>query len=244
MPIGVVTAIAAPATLRVELSGEGGHAGAVLMADAPRPAGGRRGGRAGRRPRAARASGAEDTVGTVGLLDAGARRREQHPPPRAHGHRHARHRRWRGATPCSRRCAPRPARPPRRAACGHADEILNADGPATSDPAVAARPWRPPARRRASPACGWSAAPTTTACSWRASAPTAMIFVPSAGGVSHRPDEYTSRAGDRAGRAGARRRPAPAGRLKFFTPCGQRSGNFTPRVTSVAGTPRQQTGTA
>ena len=31
VPIGVVTAIAAPATLRVELSGEGGHAGAVLM---------------------------------------------------------------------------------------------------------------------------------------------------------------------------------------------------------------------
>jgi len=30
-PIGVVTAIAAPATLRVELSGAGGHAGAVLM---------------------------------------------------------------------------------------------------------------------------------------------------------------------------------------------------------------------
>jgi N-carbamoyl-L-amino-acid hydrolase len=33
IPIGAVTAIAAPAALRVELEGEGGHAGAVLMPD-------------------------------------------------------------------------------------------------------------------------------------------------------------------------------------------------------------------
>jgi ureidoglycolate amidohydrolase len=33
VPIGVVTAIAAPAALRVRLEGEGGHAGAVLMPD-------------------------------------------------------------------------------------------------------------------------------------------------------------------------------------------------------------------
>jgi N-carbamoyl-L-amino-acid hydrolase len=33
LPIGVVTAIAAPASLRVEITGEGGHAGAVLMPD-------------------------------------------------------------------------------------------------------------------------------------------------------------------------------------------------------------------
>jgi N-carbamoyl-L-amino-acid hydrolase len=33
LPIGVVQAIAAPASLRIELSGEGGHAGTVLMPD-------------------------------------------------------------------------------------------------------------------------------------------------------------------------------------------------------------------
>ncbi len=66
--IGVVTAIAAPASLRVWIEGEGGHAGAVLMHD--------------RRDAfltaaeialavesAARSTGAIDTVGTVGVCD-------------------------------------------------------------------------------------------------------------------------------------------------------------------------------
>jgi N-carbamoyl-L-amino-acid hydrolase len=66
--IGVVTAIAAPASLRVIVEGEGGHAGAVLMAD--------------RRDAflasaeialavesAARGTGSPDTVGTVGVCD-------------------------------------------------------------------------------------------------------------------------------------------------------------------------------
>src|SRR5206468_2694153 len=66
LPIGVVTAIAAPAALRVQLDGEGGHAGGVLMAD--------------RRDAlcaaaeivlavetAAKSSGSPDTVGTTGI---------------------------------------------------------------------------------------------------------------------------------------------------------------------------------
>src|SRR5258708_1057034 len=66
VPIGVVTAIAAPASLKIWIEGEGGHAGAVLMPD---------------RHDAflaaaeialaveslARSTGAEDTVGTVGV---------------------------------------------------------------------------------------------------------------------------------------------------------------------------------
>src|SRR5215471_12709317 len=68
IPLGIVTAIAAPATWHIEVEGEGGHAGAVLMAD--------------RRDafcaaaevvlaveRAARGSGTVDTVGTVGVCD-------------------------------------------------------------------------------------------------------------------------------------------------------------------------------
>jgi N-carbamoyl-L-amino-acid hydrolase len=33
IPLGIVTAIAAPATLRIWIEGEGGHAGALLMPD-------------------------------------------------------------------------------------------------------------------------------------------------------------------------------------------------------------------
>lgn len=33
IPIGIVTAIAAPASLKVGFKGDGGHAGAVLMPD-------------------------------------------------------------------------------------------------------------------------------------------------------------------------------------------------------------------
>jgi ureidoglycolate amidohydrolase len=68
IPLGIVTAIAAPATLRIEIEGEGGHAGGVLMPD--------------RRDAflaaaevalavesAAKGTGAIDTVGTVGICD-------------------------------------------------------------------------------------------------------------------------------------------------------------------------------
>ena len=68
IPLGIVTAIAAPATLRIEIEGEGGHAGGVLMPD--------------RRDAflaaaevalavesAAKGAGAIDTVGTVGICE-------------------------------------------------------------------------------------------------------------------------------------------------------------------------------
>jgi ureidoglycolate amidohydrolase len=68
IPLGIVTAIAAPASLRIFIEGAGGHAGAVLMPD--------------RRDaflaaaeialaieRAAKSTGAVDTVGTVGVCE-------------------------------------------------------------------------------------------------------------------------------------------------------------------------------
>jgi N-carbamoyl-L-amino-acid hydrolase len=68
IPLGIVTAIAAPATLRIEIEGEGGHAGGMLMPD--------------RRDAflaaaevalaveaAAKGTGAIDTVGTVGICE-------------------------------------------------------------------------------------------------------------------------------------------------------------------------------
>jgi N-carbamoyl-L-amino-acid hydrolase len=66
VPIGVVTAIAAPASLRISIQGEGGHAGAVLMGDrhdafvaAAEIALAVESG--------AKSTGAVDTVGTVGV---------------------------------------------------------------------------------------------------------------------------------------------------------------------------------
>src|SRR5678815_2583980 len=68
VPLGVINAIAAPASLKIQIEGEGGHAGAVLMP--------------GRRDAflaaaeialavesAARSTGSIDTVGTVGVCD-------------------------------------------------------------------------------------------------------------------------------------------------------------------------------
>jgi N-carbamoyl-L-amino-acid hydrolase len=68
VPIGVVTAIAAPSALRVRYSGPGGHAGSVLMADRSDPL------VAAARlvvevDAAARQSGSSDAVATVGVLD-------------------------------------------------------------------------------------------------------------------------------------------------------------------------------
>jgi N-carbamoyl-L-amino-acid hydrolase len=68
VPIGIVTAIAAPATLRVHLTGEGGHAGTVLMPERHDP------GLAAAEimlaaERAACGTGNVNSVATCGLLD-------------------------------------------------------------------------------------------------------------------------------------------------------------------------------
>src|SRR5882762_898703 len=68
VPLGVVTSIAAPASLRIVIEGAGGHAGAVLMPD-------RRDALCAAAElvlaieNAARASGAPDTVATVGVCE-------------------------------------------------------------------------------------------------------------------------------------------------------------------------------
>lgn len=189
LPIGVVTAIAAPATLRVELSGAGGHAGAVLMAerhdplvaaaDVIRAV-----------DREARGSGAEDTVGTVGLLtlEPGA----VNSIPRGvrmdidiRDTDEAR----RDAVLERVRAAARDAAAAQ--GVGHRDEVLNADGPATSDPAVLAA---------IDDACAEAGLPAMRMvsrayhdCVFMARVcPAAMIFIPCRGGVSHRPDEFST----------------------------------------------------
>ena len=100
LEIGVVTAIAAPASLQIEIEGEGGHAGAVLMPD--------------RRDAflaaaeialgveaAAKASGSRRYRGHHAAFATFSRSGEQHSQPRAAGSRRARYRsrppRWRAA---------------------------------------------------------------------------------------------------------------------------------------------------
>lgn len=188
-PIGVVTAIAAPATLRVEFTGEGGHAGAVLMplrhdplvaaAEVIQAV-----------DREARATGREDTVGTVGLLELepGA---VNSIPRRVRLDIDIRDTDLaaRDALVERLRAAAREAAASR--GVGHHDEMVNQDAPATSDPAVlaaiegacdeAGTPWQHMISR-AYHDCVFMA----QVC------PSAMIFVPSRDGISHRPDEYTS----------------------------------------------------
>lgn len=189
VPIGVVRAIAAPAALRAHIRGVGGHAGAVLML--------------GRRDallagaeialaveRAALGSGSPDTVATTGVfrVEPGAV----------------------NAIPSAvtleidvRDVAPEPrdrALEAIRAAivevCGRrhvqADvELINADPPATCDPEVV---------EAVIAGCGAAGVQYQVMVSrayhdslfMARICPSAMIFIPCRGGVSHRPDEYAA----------------------------------------------------
>jgi N-carbamoyl-L-amino-acid hydrolase len=189
LAIGIVTAIAAPALLRVEWQGEGGHAGAVLMP--------------GRRDalcaaaeavlaveQAARSSGSGDTVATTGVcrlhpnasngipervtveidvrdIDGGTRDRVV-----------AEIRAAIAAISERRQVAARVA-------------VLNADPPSAMAPAVVAAiesacaELALPSRRLVSRAFHDSVFMSQLA-------PTGMIFIPCKGGISHRPDEFST----------------------------------------------------
>jgi len=189
IPIGAVTAIAAPASYSLEIVGEGGHAGAVLMP--------------GRRDaftaaceialaveRAARDSASPDTVGTCGVC-------RIHPgainsiPARVHLEIDLR-----DTDLASRESAfaqIERAIDVVRSARGVTINVhtINADPPAVSAPAIveavetAAEGLGLANRRMVSRAYHDTLFLARVA-------PTGMIFVPSKGGVSHRPDEYTA----------------------------------------------------
>ncbi len=196
LPIGVVTAIAAPASLRVTYEGGGGHAGAVLMADrrdALLPAAEL----ALAVAAAARASGSGDTVATTGVLDVHPRAINSIP---------------------SRTCLEIDVRDVELARRDEvldtirrqADEIgqrhrqrttvelINADPPAACDPAVigaieaAAAEAGQHSQRMISRAYHDSLFMAQIC-------PMGMIFIPCRHGYSHRPDEYASPAAIAAG---------------------------------------------
>ncbi|HLJ93468.1 MAG TPA: M20 family metallo-hydrolase [Gemmataceae bacterium] len=189
LPIGVVTAIAGPAALRVELTGEGGHAGAVLMPD-------RKDALCAAAEiilaaeEAAKGSGSPDTVATTGVcrvhpaainsipskitleidvrdIDLGRRDQVLEQIQRA---AHAVGQRRGLATEVAVRSADSPGRAGSKiihaiqAACRHlGHDYLSMVSRAYHDSLFMAQ-----------------------------LAPTGMIFIPCRGGVSHRPDEYTS----------------------------------------------------
>jgi ureidoglycolate amidohydrolase len=189
IPIGVVTAIAAPAGFEVTIEGEGGHAGAVLMPD--------------RHDaflaaaeialvveQSARSSGSNDTVGTVGVCDVfpGA---VNSVPSRARIEIDVRDidqvRRDQVLQKIERACEEIAHRRGVQASV----ELVNADPPAQCDPRVvetlvqACQTHGLPFERMISRAYHDSLFMSRVA-------PTAMLFIPCRGGVSHRPDEYAS----------------------------------------------------
>ncbi|HEY2759312.1 MAG TPA: hydantoinase/carbamoylase family amidase, partial [Pirellulales bacterium] len=189
LPIGVVTAIAAPAALRVTYEGSGGHAGAVLMADrrdALLPAAKL----ALAVDEAARTLGESDTVATTGVLDVHPRAINSIP---SKTYLEIDVRDIDGA----RRDKVLERIRERAKALGDEHrqtttiEMINADPPATCDPKVvtaietAAAEAGLKSQRMISRAYHDSLFMAQIC-------PTAMIFIPCRNGYSHRPDEYAS----------------------------------------------------
>jgi len=189
VPLGVVTAIAAPASLRFQIDGEGGHAGAVLMP--------------GRRDAflaaaeialavesAARSTGSIDTVATVGVCDVfpGA---VNSIPSRVRIEVDVRDidgtRRDGVLKKISEACEAIVAKRNVKVQ----SELVNADPPAQCAPAVVDALVQACEKHSIRFDRMISRAYHDSLFMSRIS-PTAMLFVPSRGGVSHRPDEYSS----------------------------------------------------
>ncbi len=187
--IGLVTAIAAPATLRMWIEGEGGHAGAVLMPD--------------RQDallaaaevalaveEAARSTGAIDTVATVGVCDVfpGA---VNSIPSRVRIEIDARDINRERRDNVLRKIAAAADGVSARRGVAVRCETMNADDPALCAPEVlaalaqACEKYRLAYERMVSRAYHDSLF-------FSRIAPTAMLFIPCRGGISHRPDEYAS----------------------------------------------------
>jgi N-carbamoyl-L-amino-acid hydrolase len=188
-PIGVVTAIAAPASLRVTYEGNGGHAGAVLMADR----------RDALLPAAelvlavdaaARTLGGPDTVATTGVLDVHPRAVNSI-PSRTYLEIDVRDIEQSRRDTVLNSIRQQAQAIGDRHRQGTTVELINADRPATCDPAIV---------DAIEAACGEAKQKSLRMIS-RAYhdslflaqlCPMGMIFIPCRHGYSHRPDEYAS----------------------------------------------------
>jgi N-carbamoyl-L-amino-acid hydrolase len=189
LDVGLVTHIAAPASQRIVIEGEGGHAGGKLMP-------GRKDALAAAAElilaleSAAKSTGAIDTVGTVGICDVfpGA---VNSIPSRVElttdvrDIEVARRDRVLVALDASIQGVRT------RRGVKITTELINADPPTTCDPAILA------ALEEAAVAAGKKYKKMVARAYHDSSfvsciAPVAMLFIPCRGGVSHRPDEYAS----------------------------------------------------
>jgi N-carbamoyl-L-amino-acid hydrolase len=189
IPLGIVTQIAAPASLRISVEGAGGHAGAVLMPD--------------RRDAlcaaaelilavesSARASGALDTVATVGICEVfpGA---VNSIPSRVHLTVDIRDTNLERRDAVMRAIATACQTIRAKRQVSFQEQLVNADAPAACAPAIV---------EALSESCLKHALPNIPMVSrayhdslfMSLIAPVAMLFIPCRKGYSHRPDEYAS----------------------------------------------------
>ena len=189
IPLGIVTSIAAPASLRITVEGAGGHAGAVLMPE-------RRDALCAASElilaieNAARSSGAVDTVATVGICDVfpGA---VNSIPSRVRLTLDIRD------TSLARRDAAMGAIEAARQTIAAkrqvsiSAELVNADAPAQCAPEIVEALSQACAKHNFASMKMVSRAYHDSLFMSRI-APVAMLFIPCRNGYSHRPDEYAS----------------------------------------------------
>ncbi|MBI2690240.1 MAG: M20 family metallo-hydrolase [Acidobacteria bacterium] len=189
IPIGIVTAIAAPASLRITIDGEGGHAGAVLMpqrhdaflaaAEIALAA-----------EAAAKATGAIDTVATAGVCEVfpGA---VNSIPSRASLMLDIRDIDGMRRDSVLRSVDASIAGIAARRGVRIATELINADDPASCGPA-AIEALREAALSRNLLHREMVSRAYHDSLFMARIAPVAMLFIPCRGGYSHRPDEFAS----------------------------------------------------
>jgi ureidoglycolate amidohydrolase len=187
--IGVVEKIAAPSTLRMQLTGVGGHAGAVLMRDR-HDAGLAAAEISLEVEKAALTSGSPDTVGTTGIfkIEPGA---VNSVPCKAYLEIDLRDTQLKTRDAALRQIEAAAKRICSRRGVKLKMERLNVDPPAICDSALVetvskiCREQKISHRKMISRAYHDSLFMAKVC-------PTTMIFIPCRGGVSHRPDEYSS----------------------------------------------------
>jgi N-carbamoyl-L-amino-acid hydrolase len=189
IPLGIVTKIAAPASLRVLIEGSGGHAGGVLMPD--------------RRDAlcaaaelilavetAARASGAIDTVATVGICDVfpGA---VNSIPSRVRLSVDIRDTDLRPRDLVMRSIESTCHSISVQRQVSIQNELLNADAPADCAPAII-EALAQSCRKHGLNFLGMVSRAYHDSLFMARIAPVAMLFIPCRNGYSHRPDEYAA----------------------------------------------------